>query len=92
MIKWIDEDLVELFNLENDPGEQFNLAEKEPNRATEMLAQIATLEDEVGNMREPGKKALDRRLERLKNKMKDSKAGAGRKSSGQKQLDPASSR
>ncbi len=68
LIQWIDEDLVELFDLENDPGEKVNLAEQETEVTNKMLAQIKTLEDEVGDMREPGRKALERRLERARAK------------------------
>ena len=69
LIQWIDEDLVELFDLESDPGEQTNLLDQEPERAEKMLAQIAALEQEVGNLREPGAKMLAKRLERAGEKI-----------------------
>lgn len=68
MIRWIDEDLTELFHLENDPGEKNNLATEDPDRAKRMLAQIDILENEVGNLRAAGKKMLDRRIERANQK------------------------
>jgi arylsulfatase A-like enzyme len=81
LVQWIDEDLVELFNLDEDPSEQTNLAANDPDRTKQMLAQITKLENEVGNLREQGKKMVDRRLERVASKTKkNKKANADRQS------------
>lgn len=74
IVKWIDEDLVELFDLQQDPGEQNNLAEADPERTAAMLAQVLAIEQEVGDLREAGKKMLDKRLERAAGKATKRKA------------------
>jgi arylsulfatase A-like enzyme len=70
VIQWLDEDLVELFDLSKDEGEQTSLTESQPEKTAEMLKQLLAMENEVGNLREKGRKQLDRRLERLKEKAK----------------------
>ncbi len=87
LIQWIDEDLVELFNLDNDPSERSNLAEKDPDRVKQMLDQIVKLENEIGSLREQGKKMLDRRMERAASKTnKAGTDGASDKQKRKKQL------
>jgi arylsulfatase A-like enzyme len=66
LISWIDEDLTELFDIASAPGEQNNIAEKFPEKTKAMLAKIEQLEAEAGNLREAGKKMLQRRIERKK--------------------------
>lgn len=68
IVQWLDEDLIELFDLSNDVGEQDNLAAKMPDRTETMLAGLHAMEKSVGNLREKGRKQLERRMERLKNK------------------------
>ena len=64
LVQWIDEDLVELFDLRTDISEQKNLAAKMPDRTAAMLRSLAAMENSVGNLREKGKKELQRRLQR----------------------------
>lgn len=68
VIQWIDEDLVELFDLSNDIGEQNNLATEMPDRTRAMQAKLLETEQTVGDLREKGRKELERRLEKLKAK------------------------
>ncbi len=68
VIKWLDEDLVELFDLADDEGEQQSLAESKPEITAAMLKKLLAMEQEVGNLRVKGRKQLDRRLERLQEK------------------------
>lgn len=70
VIKWLDEDLVELFDLSADEGEQNSLAQQDPSRTEAMLKKLLDIEAEVGNLRTKGRQQLDRRLERLKEKNK----------------------
>ncbi|MGB7346462.1 MAG: sulfatase [Pirellulaceae bacterium] len=71
IIQWIDEDLIELFDLSNDIGEQTNLASQMTDRTTAMLAKLNEIEANVGNLREKGRKELQRRLSRVSAKNKD---------------------
>ena len=64
IIQWIDEDLVELFDLSKDISEQTNLASEMPERTKTMLATLLKTEENVGNLREKGLKALEKRLQR----------------------------
>jgi len=64
LVRWIDEDLTELFDLNNDISEQTNLAEKMPGRTKAMLQELLTTEQAVGNLREKGRLELKRRLEK----------------------------
>ncbi|MCO8125257.1 sulfatase [Stieleria sp. TO1_6] len=66
LIQWIDEDLVELFDLDEDVGEQVNLADKQPQRVQSMLAALLQTEQQIGNLRSKGKKELERRLQKTK--------------------------
>ncbi len=77
LIKWLDEDLVELFDLDADEGEQESLVESKPELAEAMLENLLAMEKEVGDLREKGRKQLDRRLERVKEK--NSKQGDKKK-------------
>ncbi|QDT09660.1 sulfatase [Planctomycetes bacterium K23_9] len=70
IIQWIDEDLVELFDLSSDIGEQSNLVSQMPDRATAMLSKLNEIEASVGNLRERGRKELERRLSRVSAKAK----------------------
>ncbi|MFK8113334.1 MAG: sulfatase [Rubripirellula sp.] len=73
VVQWIDEDLVELFDLSHDEGEQNNLAIEMPERTTKMLAKLISTEQSVGNLREKGRKELERRLQKLADKKKTRK-------------------
>lgn len=70
VIKWLDEDLVELFDLEADEGEKQSLAQSKAELTQAMLKQLLEVEEDVGNLREKGRKQLNRRLERLQEKKK----------------------
>ena len=70
IVQWIDEDLVELFDLNKDVSEQENLADQMPERVKSMLATLSNMEQNVGDLREKGRKELDRRLERKAKKGK----------------------
>jgi len=70
LIQWIDEDLVELFDLSKDISEQKNLAVEMPERAKTLLAKLLATEEEVGNLREKGRKELERRMQRIEAKNK----------------------
>ena len=74
VIQWIDEDLVELFDLSKDIGEQTNLAAEMPERTATMLATLLETEKNVGNLREKGRKALEKRLQRVAEKSKRKKS------------------
>lgn len=66
IVQWIDEDLVELFDLNNDIGEQTNLASQMPELTNAMLARLHATENQIGNLREKGRKDLNRRLQKSK--------------------------
>lgn len=70
IIQWIDEDLVELFDLNKDVSERNNLADKMPELTKEMLAMMLETENEIGNLREKGRKDLERRLKKATEKKK----------------------
>jgi arylsulfatase A-like enzyme len=48
---------LELYDVKTDPGEERNLAESQPRRAQEMLADLITLEFEAGSKPTPGELA-----------------------------------
>ena len=73
LVSWIDEDLTELFHLENDPGEKNNLADQEPDRVKRMLAEVERLENEVGNQRAAGQRMLERRIQKSQKKKRKKK-------------------
>ena len=73
VVEWLDEDLVELFDLSTDVGEQTNLAAEMPERTEKMLASLHEVEEDVGNLREKGRKQLERRLEKAAEKKKRQK-------------------
>ena len=68
IIEWIDEDRIELFDLSKDIGEQSDLASKMPERAESMLMKLRVTEQNIGDLREKGRKELDRRMMRLSEK------------------------
>ena len=70
IVKWIDEDLVELFDLSDDIGEQTNVATAQPERTQAMLATLLETEKSIGNLRERGRKGLEKRLQKAKQKAK----------------------
>lgn len=70
IIQWIDEDIVELFDLSNDPGEQKNVAAELPDLTAKLLKTLLQTESEMGNLREKGRQELARRLERKTSKAK----------------------
>ena len=67
IVQWIDEDLVELFDLNSDIGEQTNLASQMPELTNAMLARLLAKENDIGNLRAKGLKVLNRRLKESKN-------------------------
>lgn len=73
LVHWIDEELTELFHLGDDPGEMKNLADQKPARVKEMLETISQFENEVGDLRKPGKRMLDKRLEKAARKQRSRK-------------------
>ncbi len=73
LISWIDEDLTELFHLENDPGEKINLADQEADRVNRMMQEIVRIEKEVGNQRQVGQRMLERRIQKSKKKKRKTK-------------------
>jgi len=64
LILWLDEDLVELYDLRTDISETTNLAAEMPERTAAMLARLLETEESVGNLREKGLAATRRRVER----------------------------
>ncbi|TWU59930.1 Arylsulfatase [Rubripirellula tenax] len=66
LIHWIDEDFTELFDLSSDIGEQTNLAGNMPERADAMLKRLLATEQSIGDLREKGRKELQRRLGKRK--------------------------
>ena len=66
VIEWLDEDLVELFNLREDPGERRDLSEQMPDLTRDLLGKLHAVENDIGDLRERGRKALERRLSRKK--------------------------
>lgn len=76
IIRWIDEDLVELFDLRHDVRERTNLANEMPDLTTRLLKQLDHLESEIGNLREKGFRELQKRADRKS----DPKAGSKSKS------------
>jgi len=70
IVEWIDEDLVELFDLSKDIGERKNLAETMPERTKAMLAKLRETEASIGDLREKGRKELEKRRLRLESKGK----------------------
>jgi len=54
LILWFEDDSVELYNLNNDLGEQNNLVKTHPEIATALMAELkAWLEDVDANMPKP---------------------------------------
>lgn len=64
VVKWLDEELVELFDLKRDVAEKNNLAAAMPDVTSSMLDKLLDIEKSVGNLREKGRRHLDRRLEK----------------------------
>lgn len=48
LIHWMEDESVELFDLSKDIGEKANLAEKEPQRAAELRAELTAWQKQVG--------------------------------------------
>ncbi len=48
LIEWAEDNRAELFNLAQDIGEQTSLAEKEPQRAAQLHAELAAWQKQVG--------------------------------------------
>ena len=59
---------MELFDLSVDEGEKNNLAAQMPEKTESMLANLLSTEQSIGNLREKGRKALQKRLDRKKSK------------------------
>lgn len=70
IIQWLDEDLVELFDLSIDLGEQNSLAIKESERTAALLDKLNAWENEVGNLRDKGRVQLERRLKKAAERKK----------------------
>ena len=64
LIQWLDEDLVELFDLSQDIGEQNNLAASMPELAKSMRETMLEIESDQGNLREKGFENLQKRLQK----------------------------
>lgn len=64
LILWLDEDLVELYDLSADISETTNLAAEMPERAEAMLHTLLAQETAIGSLREKGLAATRRRMER----------------------------
>ena len=62
--EWLDEDLVESFNVRENVGERASLAAEKPDLTRELLAKLHATEAEIGDLRAEGRKAPDRRSER----------------------------
>ena len=62
IVQWIDEDLVELFDLRKDESEQDNLAAELPEVTMSMLKMLVHHEEQIGSLREKGRKDLEKRL------------------------------
>jgi arylsulfatase A-like enzyme len=48
LIHWMEDDRAELFDLSKDLGERSNLAEKEPQRAAQLRAELMDWQKQVG--------------------------------------------
>jgi arylsulfatase A-like enzyme len=48
LIHWMEDDRAELFDLSKDIGEQTDLGEKEPQRVTQLRAELASWQKQVG--------------------------------------------
>jgi len=65
VIEWLDEDIIELFDLQNDEGEQVNLAKKMPEKTQKLLNQMHKIEATFpGDKREEGRMAAEKRQQR----------------------------
>lgn len=76
VIDWWSENKIELFDLKEDVGEQNDLSSSKPELTKKLLAKLHEKEEEIGNLREQGVKALKNRMKRLeqkKNKHKNKK-------------------
>ena len=82
IIQWIDEDLVELFDLNEDVSEQNNLAPEMPDRTAAMLKSLAAMEGSIGNLRDKGTKELQQRLQKKLKREPVETAAANAASSG----------
>jgi arylsulfatase A-like enzyme len=48
LIEWLEDSRLELFNLALDPGEQTNLADREPQRVSQLRAELHAWQNNVG--------------------------------------------
>lgn len=64
LILWLDEDLVELFDLEEDLGEAASLATAMPEKTEAMLQELLATEAAIGSLREKGLEVTQRRMAR----------------------------
>jgi arylsulfatase A-like enzyme len=64
LILWLDDDLVELFDLGQDIGETRNVAGVEPERTQAMLEKLLATEQSIGSLREKGLEMTRRRMEK----------------------------
>ena len=58
--EWFTEELVELYDLEKDPGELHDISKDMPEKTKELLAKMKKIEQEIGDLREKGKKSTER--------------------------------
>jgi arylsulfatase A-like enzyme len=64
VILWLDDDVVELFDLREDIGETSSLADAEPARARAMLRELLATEQAIGSLREKGLELTQQRMEK----------------------------
>ncbi len=67
IIRWTDEDRVELFDISRDVGETTDLSDQMPERTKTMLTRLIAAEQEQGDhedLRRRGEKTMQRRAER----------------------------
>ncbi|WDE97794.1 sulfatase [Lentisphaera profundi] len=70
--EWFDEDSIELYDLENDPGERKDLSKQMPEKTKELHGKMLAMEESVGNYRKQGLRSTQKRLDRKKNPKKPS--------------------
>ena len=64
LILWLEDDLVELFDLSDDIGETRSLATAMPERTQAMLRELLAAEESIGSLREKGLEMTRRRMAR----------------------------
>jgi arylsulfatase A-like enzyme len=72
--EWFDEDSIELYDLDNDPGELNDLSKQMPEKTKELHDKMLAMEESIGNYRKQGLRSTQKRLEKKNNPKKKSKA------------------